>query len=130
MLQGWLGLASIAVTVALAFGIPHFAYHDCRCDVTELQRERLRSQASHRLGLPALRLQVTQATAETVDPDAGRGIVIIRGPFGIRTGQVAFAVSGEEDVNRSLTKESVAWGLLLLCMATAGGLAITAAIRF
>lgn len=53
----------------------------------------------------------------------------IRGPFGIQTGQVVFAVTGEEDVNRSLLKESVAWGLLLLSIATTGSWAIAAVIR-
>lgn len=129
LLQGWLGLTSLAVAVALAFGIPHFAYDDCRCDITKLQRERLRSQASHRLELPTLRLQVVNATAATVDPDAAHGTVAIRGPFGIRTGQVAFAATGEEEVNRSLLKEASAWGLLLVSIATTGGWAIAAAVR-
>lgn len=108
-----LGAATLA-----AFVIPRFAFEDCRCALTDSQRDRLKSQAAHRIEFPALALQIKDAHAAGNDPDAGLGTVVIRGPFGVKTGEVVLEANAEE-FSRSIAIELLLWAAVAALLALA-----------
>ena len=119
MLPWLLAAVTSAAVLSLAIVTPLAAFDDCDCGLTAIQRDRLKAQAEHRLELPALRLQVASARADSADPDAGQGVVAVRGPFGIQTGEVR--IEGQEDIERSGLKELGSWALLAVAVAAPFG---------
>ena len=105
----------MAVLVS-GLGPPLFASPDCECGLTSEQERRLKGQARHIGQLPALRLQVVEASAPSSDPDSALGTVVVRARFGIQTGEYEF---GERDHNysRSGTRELLAWSAFILGLA-------------
>ena len=109
-------ILAMAAVLAFALGFPRFASPDCDCGLTGAQEVRLKGQARIVSSLPALRLQIVEASAPNADPDAALGTVVLRAPFGIQTGEYEFS---EHDGNfsRSPTRELLAWSALFLGLA-------------
>lgn len=112
-LRVWVFLFILCSAVGVGLGLPLLGFSDCVCQLTNEQAERLKTQSAARLGVPALRLQVVRGSATSMNPDAGTGTIAVRGPFGIKTGDVEFRRNGESDTRRSITREIAAWTLLL-----------------
>ena len=116
-LQAMVLMLVLLAVASLGLGLPWLGFRDCDCGLTTEQERRLKIQTASRFDAPELRLQLTRGASASSDPDAATGIVTLRGPFGIKTGQAEFRTNGEGDFHWSVGRELGAWALLLLGLA-------------
>ena len=104
----------LLAVASLGLGLPWLGFRDCDCGLTTEQERRLKIQTASRFDGLVFRLQLTRGASVSRDPDAATGIVTLRGPFGIKTGQAEFRTNGEEDLHRSVGRELSAWTFFVL----------------
>ncbi|MBI5948450.1 MAG: hypothetical protein HY875_09950 [Chloroflexi bacterium] len=107
-MRTWLLAFTIAAVALTGLVMPRAVYRDCSCGVTEVQRDRLKAQAANLFQIRPLQLQVTQANAPSADADAAKGVVTLRGPFGLKTGSVVMGEQ-ETDVRHAIRGEFALW---------------------
>jgi hypothetical protein len=110
-------LLAMAVVLALGLGLPLIATPDCDCGLTTEQERRLKIHARQVSSLPALRLQIVEASAPGPDPDSALGTVVVRAPFAVETRKYDFHQDGGT-FSYSHRRELLAWSALFLGLAT------------
>ena len=105
---GWTIAAILSVTiVAVGIGIPSLSLS---MTATAASHPSSKTGLKHRRVTELGRQPCACKWASSADPDVGQGVVVVRGPFGIQTGEAR--IETQEEIERGARKELGAWALL------------------